>query len=147
LTGGYRVHRPADGTPASGFSEMNDVTYLEKANSDRWQNDYTPLRRVNSSAGNVAPVQASSLRTRIGGLRNQLWFIPNSGGQLGSSQVWNAPAALARPVTSDIQNSPAGTSVAAVPYNPRYNTLPTGNTTTYIDDIACGVGEFGCTEV
>src|SRR5690606_32170294 len=36
LTGGYRVHRPADGTPAAGYSEMDDVTYLEKANSDRY---------------------------------------------------------------------------------------------------------------
>src|SRR5690606_27341839 len=105
LTGGYRVHRPADGTPASGFSEMDHVTYLEKANSDRYSN-YTPLRRIASSAGNVSPVQASSLRTRIGGLRSQMWFIPNSDGQLGSSTAWDDYYALARPVTSDVQHAP-----------------------------------------
>src|SRR5690606_1763932 len=71
LTGGYRVHRPADGTPASGYSEMNDVTYLEKANSDRWENGYTPLRRIDAAAGSVSPVQTATLRTRIGGLRSQ----------------------------------------------------------------------------
>ncbi|MGY1410327.1 pilus assembly protein [Luteimonas sp. A611] len=144
LTGGYRVHRPADGTPAAGYSEMNNVTYLEKANSDRWENGYTPLRRLASNAGNSTPVQTSTLRTRIGGLRSQMWFIPSSSGEMGSAQAWNAPAALARPVTGDVQQAPAGTAVTAVPYNPQYNLLPNSDTTTVINDTACGVGEFGC---
>ncbi|WP_447731260.1 hypothetical protein [Pseudoxanthomonas suwonensis] len=54
LTGGYRVHRPADGTPPSvsiigsngsamskATSEMPGVTYLEKGNSDRFETGYT----------------------------------------------------------------------------------------------------------
>ena len=147
LTGGYRVHRPADGTPAAGYSEMDNVTYLEKANSDRWENGYTPLRRLDSNAGNSTPVQTSTVRTRIGGLRNQMWLIPSSSGQLGSSQAWNAPAAIARPVTNDEQQAPAGTAVTAVPYNPQYNLLPNADTTTVTNDTACGVGEFGCEPV
>ena len=146
LTGGYRVHRPADGTPAAGYSEMDNVTYLEKANSDRFSN-YTPLRRVQSSAGSVAPVQTSSLRTRIGGLRNQMWLIPSSSGELGSSQAWNANAALARPVTDGEQQAPAGTAVTAVPYNPQYHLMPDAVTSTVVNDTACGVGEFGCQPV
>ncbi|WP_024869837.1 pilus assembly protein [Pseudoxanthomonas suwonensis] len=141
LTGGYRVHRPADGTPPSvtitgadgtsvtkATSEMPGVTYLEKANSDRWSN-YTPLRRLSSGAGSVSPVQTGGIRLRIGGLRNQMWFIPSSDGGLGSAQSWNDPKALSLPVTSGYQASPAGTSVTAVPYNPSVHTLPNANTT------------------
>ena len=141
LTGGYRVHRPADGTPPSvtitgadgasvtkATSEMPGVTYLEKANSDRWSN-YTPLRRLTSGAGNVSPVRTAGIRLRIGGLRNQMWFIPSSDGGLGSEQSWNDPKALSLPVTSGNQASPAGTAVTAVPYNPAAHALPDSNTT------------------
>ena len=147
LTGGYRVHRPTDGTPAAGYSEMDDVTYLEKANSDRWDNSYTPRRRLASNAGHSTPSQTAALRTRIGGLRNQMWFIPEQDGQLGDAQSWNDPRALARPVTDGVQNAPAGTAVTAVPYNPRYHALPNSTTTTVVNDTACGVGEFGCEPV
>src|SRR5690606_20788876 len=73
-----------------------------------------------------------------------MWFIPNSSGELGNGQSWNDPQALARPVTDGVQNSPKGTAVTAVPYNPRYNLLPDANTSTVINDTACGIGEFGC---
>src|SRR5690606_6250254 len=82
LTGGYRVHRPADGAPAAGYSEMDHVTYLEKANSDRWEKGYTPLRRLASNASNFTPSQTSTFRTRIGALRNQMWFVLSSGQSL-----------------------------------------------------------------
>src|SRR5690606_39948711 len=144
LTGGYRVHRPADGTPAAGYSEFRRVLFRSKANSDRWDDDYTPRRRLASNAGNSTPTQTSSIRTRLGGLRSQMWFIPNSSGELGNGQSWNDPQALARPVTDGVQNSPKGTAVTTVPYNPRYNLLPAAHTSTDINDTACGNGEFGC---
>lgn len=159
LTGGYRVHRPADGTPANGYSEMDHVTYLEKANSDRWENQYTPLRRLTANAGNSTPSQTSTFRTRIGALRNQMWFIPSSNGNLGySGGGWNCPKPMPRPVTDGLQSvedwnsdqhgncTTRNSTTTAVPYNPLYHTLPNTDTTTYIDDVPCNVdaGEFGC---
>src|SRR5690606_31019268 len=99
LTGGYRVHRPAEGstpsvtiTGANGSSvtkttsEMPGTTYLEKANSDRFENRYTPQRRLSSGAGAVTPVQTAGIRLRIGGLRSQMWFIPKADGAMGDAQ-------------------------------------------------------------
>lgn len=144
LTGGYRVHRPADGTPPSvtitgsngssvtrSTSEMPGVTYLEKANSDRWDNTYTPLRRLNSNGlvTGATPAATNGMRLRLGGLRSQMWFIPQDNGGLGDAQSWDDPQALARPVTNGMQVSPKGTAISAVPYNPASHTLPNSDTT------------------
>ncbi|KAF1703644.1 pilus assembly protein [Pseudoxanthomonas suwonensis] len=138
LTGGYRVHRPADGTPPSvsiigsngsamskATSEMPGVTYLEKGNSDRFETGYTPLRRLNNNTlvAGATPAQTSGFRARIGGLRNQMWFGLSTNISLGNSQSWNDPRALALPVTSGIQPAPGDSNVSAVPYNPSVHSL------------------------
>lgn len=141
LTGGYRVHRPAEGstpsvtiTGANGSSvtkttsEKPDTTYLEKANSDRFENGYTPRRKLASGAGSVTPVQTAGIRMRIGGLRNQMWFMPNADGFIGDSQSWNDPNALPLTVPDGNQQSPKGTAVTAVPYNPASHELPASET-------------------
>lgn len=160
LTGGYRVHRPADGTPpnvtitgsggssvSKSTSEMPGTTYLEKANSDRFESGYTPLRRLAANAGTVTPSQAAGMRMRIGGLRSQMWFIPASGGQLGDSQGWNDPRALALPMTNGNQAAPAGTAVTAIPYNPTFHALPNNDTVTTDNTTACATNETGCTSL
>jgi type IV pilus assembly protein PilY1 len=159
LTGGYRVHRPAEGatpsvtiTGSNGSSatkttsEMPGTTYLEKANSDRFENGYTPRRRLASGAGDVTPSQASGMRMRIGGLRSQMWFIPKSDGFVGDSQGWSDPRALSLPVTDGNQAAPAGTSVTAIPYNPAYHKLPNADTTTIDNSTPCGSDEAGCSQ-
>lgn len=141
LTGGYRVHRPEEGSPPSvtltgadgssvtkATSEMPGTTYLEKANSDRFDNGYTPLRRLSSGAPGATPSQTAGIRIRIGGLRNQMWFTPRSDGFLGDSQAWNDPNALDLPVTDGKQSAPAGNAVAAVPYDPAVHELPNSDT-------------------
>lgn len=171
LTGGYRVHRPADGTPpnvtvtvatADGYttvtkatSEMPNVTYLEKANSDRWDNNYTRLRRLTSNgadatASQAAPSGSNFFRTRIGGLRNQMWFLPysasNADEPLGDDdRAYNDPRALALPVPDGNHSDPGGNAVTAIPYNPTYHTLPNADTTTVVNGTACGADEQGCT--
>ena len=161
LTGGYRVHRPADGTPpnvtvkGSGLtdviratSEMPTVTYLEKANSDRWDDSYTKLRRIASTDTNVAnatPSQASTgIRMRIAALRNQMWFLPNTSISMGAGRSFNDPQALSLPVTDGNQAEPGGAAISAVPYNPAQHTLPDADTTTATSGTACATGELGC---
>ena len=152
LTGGYRVHRPADGAPpsvtvvgssgtsvSSSTSEVANLTYLEKGNSDQQNGSYTPQRRLTTDAivRGATPVTTASNRgvnTRIGGLRSQMWLFPKSDGNLGSSQ-------LARPVIDSEQSA----GVTAVPYNPAFNTFPNSATATVTNTTACQVGEFGCT--
>ena len=157
LTGGYRVHRPADGTPpnvsitgsdlvtvSKPTSEMPDVTYLEKANSDRWQNPYTLLRRMTATDANVDDATPSAattgFRVRIAALRNQLWFVPNAGIGMGSLST----AALALPVTNDNQTHPADPTITAIPYNPSQHMLLDADTSTAITDTACTGAELGC---
>jgi type IV pilus assembly protein PilY1 len=155
LTGGYRVNRPAEGVPAAVNSlatgDQVTTTYLEKANSDRWNDTYTRLRRLASSAGNSTPTQTTTIRTRIGGLRSQMWFIPDSSLSLGSADNASsgsangyAPvnAALTLPVTDGSQTRGAAT---AIPYNPSYHALPNSTTSTTTNGSACGAGEPGCT--
>lgn len=167
LTGGYRVHRPADGTPptvtmtvatANGYttvskatSEMPDVTYLEKANADRWDDSYVKLRRIvaGSDAAGATPAAAtnSGFRARIGALRNQMWFAPNVNQAMGSGRAFNDPRALALPITNGAQDEPGGatgTGFPAVPYDPAYHTLPNADTSTAVSSAACGVNEPGC---
>lgn len=152
LTGGYRVHRPADGTPPSvsiigangntvsmTTSEMPNITYLEKGNSDRENGSYTPQRQLTTNAAvtGATPVQTSNdrgIRVRIGGLRSQMWLYPSKSGSLGSSQ-------LERPVTDSSQSA----GVSAIPYNPEFNTFPDSSTSTTSNTTACKTGEFGCT--
>jgi|GEM_PF-563332 len=142
LTGGYRVHRPADGTPPSvtltgadgstatkTTSEMPGVTYLEKGNSDRWDNSYTKLRQLTANVGGATPSQTSGFRVRIAGLRNQMWFAPKSDGSMGNGASYNNPQALSLPITNDRQTDPSGTGIIAVPYNPASHMLPDANTT------------------
>lgn len=154
LTGGYRVHRPADGTPPSvtvigssgtaitaSTSEMPNVTYLEKGNSDRQTDTYVPKRRLTSDGAvrGATPVQTANNRginTRIGGLRNQLWLYPKSDGYLGSSQ-------LLRPVTDGVQI--AG-DVEAIPYNPAFHKFPNSPTSTVQNSTPCAKDELGCTQ-
>lgn len=168
LTGGYRVHRPSDGTPpnvsitvasAAGFttvskatSEMPNVTYLEKANSDRWDDNYTKLRRMTTADGNVddaTPYTGNTgFRARIGALRNQMWFTPRADGAMGSGRAYNDPRALALPITDGDQAEPGGatgTGLPAIAYNPTYHTLPNADTSTVVNDTACGVDEQSCT--
>ncbi|MDO9451478.1 MAG: PilC/PilY family type IV pilus protein [Stagnimonas sp.] len=162
LTGGYRVHRPADGTPpnvtitgsdlasvAKATSEMPDVTYLEKANSDRWDDGYTKLRRLTAAGTNVSAATPSSattgFRARIAALRNQMWFVPTEGGDLGSGRAFNSPLALALPVTNGNQAEPGGAAITAIPYNPRYHALPDATTVTVTGGTVCGTDEPGCT--
>src|SRR5690606_19290596 len=144
LTGGYRVHRPADGTPPSvtitgsngssvtkATSEMPGITYLEKGNSDRFETGYTPLRRIDNSSTLVAgatPALTSGFRTRIGGVRNQMWFTLTNNGSLGSSQSWNDPKALPLPLPNGIQGAPGDSELSAVPYNPASHSLPDSST-------------------
>ena len=153
LTGGYRVHRPADGTPPSvtligssgtaitaSTSEMPNVTYLEKGNSDRQNGSYTPQRRLTSDAvvRGATPVQTANNRginTRIGGLRSQLWLYPKSDGNLGSLQ-------LGRPVTDGVQSA----GVDAIPYNPAFHTFPNSATSTVENSAPCAEDELGCTK-
>ena len=142
LTGGYRVHRPADGTPPTvtivgsngstvtkSTSEMPNVTYLEKGNSDRFENRYTPLRRLSGSnlVKGATPAQTNGLRTRIGGLRNQLWFALATDRGLGRSHEYNNPHALSLPVTNGNQPAPDDKSVTAIPYNPQAHSLDSNN--------------------
>src|SRR5690606_6141689 len=142
LTGGYRVHRPADGTPPTvtivgsngstvtkSTSEMPNVTYLEKGNSDRFENRYTPLRRLSGSnlVKGATPAQTNGLRTRIGGLRNQLWFALATDRGLGRSHEYNNPHALSLPVTNGNQPAPDDNSVTAIPYNPQAHSLDSNN--------------------
>ncbi|MFT4178468.1 MAG: PilC/PilY family type IV pilus protein [Thermomonas sp.] len=143
LTGGYRVHRPADGTPAAGTSEMANVTYLEKGNSDRWDNGYTKLRRIAASAGSYAPVQTAGMNTRVGGLRSQMWFMPSADGDLGDSESYANPQAIPLPVTSDQQTTADGDG-PALPYNPAFHALPDAATVTVTNTTACATGETGC---
>lgn len=158
LTGGYRVHVPADGTPPSvtitgsdlvsvtkATSEMPGVTYLEKANSDRWDDSYTKLRRLSANVQDATPSSTgvSGFRTRIGALRNQMWFVPNTSTSLGSAAAYNSPQPLALPVTDGSQTAPNGGT--ALPYNPTAHTLPNANTTTTTNGTACGTDEVGCT--
>ncbi len=156
LTGGYRVHRPADGTPPNvtitgsdrtsvtkSTSEMPNVTYLEKGNSDRWDNTYTPLRRMTANVGDATPSATSSMRMRIGALRNQMWFIPNSNGGLGDGESYNNPQPIQLPMTDGSQTTTDGDG-PAMPYDPRYHTLPNADTTTVTNGTACASGEVGC---
>lgn len=162
LTGGYRVHRPADGTPPSvsitdsnlatvtkATSEMPDVTYLEKANSDRWDDGYTRLRRLTAADTNVSAATPSSattgFRARIAALRNQMWFVPTEGGGLGAGRAFNDPRALALPVIDGDQAEPGGAAITAIPYNPTYHTLPDASTVTITGGTSCAAGEPGCT--
>ena len=163
LTGGYRVHVPADGTPPSvtitgadlgsvtkATSEMPGVTYLEKANSDRWDNGYTKLRRLAANVADATPSATSSFRTRIGALRNQMWFLPNFDSNadepLGDDdRSYSDPRALSLPVTNGDQGDPGLNAVVARPYNPSYHSLPNANTTTTTNGTACGTDEVGCT--
>ncbi|WP_372015308.1 pilus assembly protein [Pseudoxanthomonas sp. 10H] len=153
LTGGYRVHRPVDGTPPTvtitgsggssvtkSTSEMPGVTYLEKANSDRLSSNYTPLRRLNSAASvaGATPAATAWMTTRIGGLRSQMWFtLVDNDGSLGTT-------ALARPVGNGGQ-VPAGGAVTALPYNPTFHTLANADNTTVTDSTPCAPNETGCT--
>src|SRR5690606_26787029 len=105
---------------------------------------YTPLRRVSSGAGAVAPVQTAGIRVRIGGLRSQMWFIPNAEGAMGDPQSWNDPNALARPVPDGDQASPKGTAVTAIPYNPALHALPDANTREVDSSTPCATGETNC---
>ena len=162
LTGGYRVHRPAEGTPptvntrgsdlassSKSTSEMPNVTYLEKANSDRWDNNYTKLRRITATDGNVDDATPSSattgIRIRIAALRNQMWFVPNESLAMGRSNLaFNDPRGLALPVTDGNQADPGGDAVTAIPYNPAQHTLEDVNTFTTTNDTACTGAELGC---
>lgn len=165
LTGGYRVHRPAEGTPPSvtlkgsnladstwATSEMANTTYLEKGNSDRWTNNYTLLRRLTTNLADATPSQATIsssnwFRTRIGGLRSQMWFIPYSasnGTQLGSAGgCCSATDFISMDVPDGTQTDSDG--IAALPYDPSRHTLPNADNTTYTDGVACATGETGCT--
>ncbi|MES2491525.1 MAG: PilC/PilY family type IV pilus protein [Pseudomonadota bacterium] len=181
LTGGYRVNRPADGAPedvtitnSSGVSmtyttsERANVTYLEKANSDRWDDSYTKLRRMTAADSNVddaTPYTGNTgFRARIGALRNQMWFAPKVDLVMGSGRSYDKPCALALPIVPDTQPEPGGATIAdptlsatsctttltgtslnAIPYNPAYHALPNADTTTSVTTTACGVGEAGCT--
>jgi type IV pilus assembly protein PilY1 len=166
LTGGYRVHRPGDGTPpnvsitvatASGYttaskatSEMPNVTYLEKANSDRWDDNYTKLRRLTSAnaVAGATPVPASitsSFRARIASLRNQMWFVPNANIGLGSAFSFSDPHPLSLPITNGSQTVAGDTAaVTAIPYNPAYHNFSVTANTTYVDGNSCGTYETGC---
>src|SRR5690606_41011821 len=100
---------------------MPSVTYLEKGNSDRFETGYTPLRRIQNDSSLVSgatPALTTGFRTRIGGVRNQMWFTLTNNGGLGSSQSWNDPKALPLPLTDRIQSAPGDPSLAAVPSNP-----------------------------
>src|SRR5690606_29093197 len=92
---------------------------------------YTPLRRLNSTAlvSGATPAATSGLRLRLGGLRSQMWFIPQTSGGLGDAQSWNNPKALALPGTDGPQAAPAGTALTAVPCNPGTHALPDSDTT------------------
>lgn len=141
LTGGYRVNIPSDGTPptvtvtgadgstsAKTTSEMPGTTYLEKGNSDRWDDSYTKLRRLTANVTDATPSQTSGLRVRIAGLRNQLWFSPKSDGAMGSGASYNNPQSLSLPITNGNQTDPSGSNIVAVPYDPSKHTLPDANT-------------------
>ncbi len=106
LTGGYRVRDEANGT-----------TWLEKARSDRYIADYNDFRRISSGVSSVMPGSFTSVRTRIGGLHNQMWFIGSSTGGIGG----NGQVTVGNGILSD------GT-VRAVPYNPSQHTLPNSAT-------------------
>lgn len=156
LTGGYRVHRPADGNVSNvtvrdssgasvthSVSELASVTYLEKANSDRWDNAYTKLRRLDSTTlvAGATPAKTDHLIARIGGLRNQMWFRPSSSG-IGNSTRYDDPKAITLPVTDGNQND--GNSTSAIPYQPLWHQLPNADTTTTDTDNACATGEPDC---
>jgi len=149
LTGGYRVHVPETGTLQSvnvigsdgavhsyTTSELASITFLEKGNSDRWDNSYTKLRRVTANAGNATPftgaVSTSNFfLTRIAGLRNQMWFIPYSNGSnnpLGDSEAYNNPQPIQLPLSDGEQTTMDGDG-PAIPYDPTIHLLPNTNTT------------------
>jgi len=166
LTGGYRVNRPADGAPpnvtitssagssvSKATSEQSSVTYLEKANSDRLDSSYTPLRRLAANVTDATPSTSSAFHTRIGALRNQLWFIQNTSNTLTSSQLGNTtysysdPHAVPLPVPDGSQQAGTDTSVTALPYNPAYPFMSPsadGNVVGAANGTACGSGEPGC---
>lgn len=169
LTGGYRVHRPAEGTPPNvnvvgsngtssswATSEMPNTTYLEKANSDRWDDSYVKLRRLASGSGTSQTVVRAAtpyydgttgVRARIGALRNQMWFAPTADFAMGAGRSYSDPRALSLPITDGDQTEPGGatgTGLPAIPYNPAYHTLPNADTSTSSNSTACGADEPGC---
>ncbi len=175
LTGGYRVNRPGDGTPSSvsitgsdgnaatkSVGDWPSVTYLEKATTDRWTNPYTDSRSLFASVTNATPSSApvsstNAFRTRVGGLRNQMWFMPYSSSKtdLGSwGGCCSATNAIDLPVSSTTQTEstrqPSGATrntASAIPYNPTYDTLPNLATANNTNSTPCGTSpiEYGCT--
>src|SRR5690606_17399350 len=107
MTGGYRVKDDANGN-----------TWLEKAESDRYNNNYNPFRTVPLDGTDAALVQGAmpgsfnSVRTRIAGVHNQLWFIGSRTGAIGANDLVSRPG----------NENQTGGSITAIPYNPGTHT-------------------------
>ncbi|MDR6840076.1 pilus assembly protein [Pseudoxanthomonas sacheonensis] len=127
LTGGYRVGRPADN---NGRREIASKTYLEKAESDRYNTGFNQFRRLASGAGSVMPGSFAAVRTRIGGLHNQMWFAGDTSVSLGSDAVVTI---------TDVQVTGGGLS-NVIFYNPAVHNLPnSGN-----NSGTCTAGSINC---